>query len=483
MVLTTRVGLLAGAAALTLTGVAPADSTEEIQDLKARIAELETKLGGDDWLTEQRAEEIRGIVHDVLADADTRASLLSSSLQAGYDNGFTISSPDGNYLLRVNGQLQVRWLMSSRDEGGLPIDDTGAQGSSRASTLRAQARNIQAASPGTAAGTDEWRSGFENTRTKLWFSGHVFSPQWKYMVELAADREDSSDGDIGLLDAYIMYDFENGITARAGQFKQPYSRESMIDARYQLTIERSLLDSFYTAGRSQGLWVDWTSDAIRAFGTLTNGFNQTNMTWNTEDTEIAFVGRLEVMLSGMWEQFNDATSRQGEETGILIGGGFQWEREEYGSSASAGGNDLEAETIGFTVDGTIELGGANIFAAFNYRDLKEDADTTLGSVSQWGFLVQGGFFLTPEIEIYGRYEYSDPDFPDSPAGAYSLDDLSVLTFGGNYYFNDNVKFSADFGYSLQRVEDIFADNRAGWLSDTGGGSGQWIIRTQVQLLF
>ena len=120
MSLTTRVGLLAGASVLTLTGASFADSPTEAQNA-ARIAELEAtvaQLSGDNWMTEQRTEEIRGIVQDVLADADTRASLLQAGMTAGYDNGFIIGSPDGNFLLKINGDLQFRWIYNN-SEGGL----------------------------------------------------------------------------------------------------------------------------------------------------------------------------------------------------------------------------------------------------------------------------------------------------------------------------------------------------------------------------
>ena len=72
-----RVGFLAGAAMLTLTGGSFAESDVEAQndELRARISELESRLGAvesqssDSWLTEQRADEIRELVADVLADA------------------------------------------------------------------------------------------------------------------------------------------------------------------------------------------------------------------------------------------------------------------------------------------------------------------------------------------------------------------------------------------------------------------------------
>ena len=59
MSLTTRVGLLAGACTLTLTGAGYADNTTEAQDYEARIAELEARvaqLTGNDWMTESRAD-------------------------------------------------------------------------------------------------------------------------------------------------------------------------------------------------------------------------------------------------------------------------------------------------------------------------------------------------------------------------------------------------------------------------------------------
>ena len=48
----------------------------------------------EDWLTEQRAEEIKGLVADVLADADTRASLTGNGLMAGWSDDFFLASAD-----------------------------------------------------------------------------------------------------------------------------------------------------------------------------------------------------------------------------------------------------------------------------------------------------------------------------------------------------------------------------------------------------
>ena len=78
MSLKTRVGLLAGATALTLTGVSVAGPASN-DDVAQRLAAAEAKIAAmeaannQNWLTEQRAAEIKGLVQDVLADADTRS--------------------------------------------------------------------------------------------------------------------------------------------------------------------------------------------------------------------------------------------------------------------------------------------------------------------------------------------------------------------------------------------------------------------------
>src|SRR5262245_4695897 len=120
MSLTTRVGLAGTALTLTCVGTVYA-AGETNDDLAQRLAAAEAKIAAmeaasnQNWLTEQRATEIRGLVQDVLADADTRASLLQSGTTAGYDNGAVIGSADGNYLLRTNVLLQPRFIYNSND--------------------------------------------------------------------------------------------------------------------------------------------------------------------------------------------------------------------------------------------------------------------------------------------------------------------------------------------------------------------------------
>jgi hypothetical protein len=78
-----------------------ADQSRQIQELKA--------ANGEQWLTEQRAEQVRGVVRDVLADSSTRSSLFPSGATAGYDRNFFVASADGNFRFNLEGQIQVRY--------------------------------------------------------------------------------------------------------------------------------------------------------------------------------------------------------------------------------------------------------------------------------------------------------------------------------------------------------------------------------------
>ena len=111
---------LLGVATLTLTsaGFAGSDTNADLQArldaAEARISELSAATNAN-WLNDARADEIRGLVHDVLADADTRASLQGSGATAGYNGGFTVGSADGNWSMTINGLLQTRWTNVDND--------------------------------------------------------------------------------------------------------------------------------------------------------------------------------------------------------------------------------------------------------------------------------------------------------------------------------------------------------------------------------
>jgi hypothetical protein len=475
MNLTKRVGLLGGAAALTFAGVGVADDTTGAEvDYKARLAAAEAKIAqleaqsSDNWLTEQRSEEIRNLVHDVLADADTRSSMLQSSMTAGYDNGAVIGSSDGNWLLRVNMLMQQRFAYNNQS-----VDDDAL------------------------SNVDEDRWGFENTRTAFNLSGHVVNPDWFYNVRINVGNNDgdtgdsfadSNDGRVGTQWAYLGYDYGNGWKVMMGQMKAPLLREELINAEHQQAVERSNINYMYTGGYTQGLAFSHEMDQMRYTFAYNDGARTGNLTALNADTEYAFTGRLEFLFSGTWGQFDDFTSPPGDEQGVMVGVAGHYQKGEYGFTSTTGFNESEVYIL--TADVSLEFGGGNIYAAVTYLDNDTESVSGLTDVDtgELGFLVQGGLYLNDEMELFARYEYADVDRT-------GFDDLSIMTVGLNWYFaGHNAKWTTDIGYAFDQVPTagglvgggVHEDgNISNWRGDepVTGDDGQIVFRTQWQILF
>jgi len=462
MSLPKSVVLLTGAATLTLAGVGGAATTDtnrdamnEINALKERLAQLETQENSN-WLTEQRATEIRSLVQDVLADADTRASLQDTNMTAGYDDGFFIRSQDGNYSVHINGGAQVRFNWNSTKSGAL--------------------------------GTPANRWGFENTRTRLVFSGNVIDPTWTYRIQ--AQWSDSVGDTTGgpavigapnatgfhLQDAWIQKDMGNGLSLKVGQFKAPFAREYMVDEFNQLAVERSLLSTGWQHGRMQGIQMGYAADAIRfagyfgdgVGGMLSRGSQNTN--WTMTPTRYSMGGRFEFKSGGTWDQFDDMSSHRGEEFAMLFGVATFYQ-SNYANSPS--------HTWEMTADATIDGGGWNLMAAFYIGQLKPGGGAS--STTPWGFTAQGGYFLTDDLEAFARWEYGKKGM--TGAGQVAATNLNGFTLGANWFFGDNMKFTGDFGLNLKTL-DGSVGTETGYQAQTGGGSkNQWAIRMQMQVTF
>lgn len=515
MTTTGTLSVLAGATTLSIAGAAfGADNNDDMarqieelraanQALAAKVGKLEQAAGSDKWLTEERAEEIRAIVSDVLADSATRDSMQSTGMTGGWNKdqgGFFLASSSGDFKLNIKGQIQVRWAYNHRDNQGL-----GA----------------------TSFKEDTW--GFENRRTKLTFGGFVVDPSWTYEVKLVYNRTPGtvtgatySSGNIvgSVEDIWIQKDYGNGLAWRAGQFKTPFLREELVSSTTQLAVERTLVNDVFSTKFAQGIQAEfggragdqWRAqlyygDGMRAnatsvpanatanaggyAGSYTTGFNG-----NT--TNYAFAGRLEYLGQGTWKAMKDLNSYIGDDQSWMLGVGGMAQSLRPTSEGPVAANTTDS-MWGVTADASFNFGGASLFAYGVYRHVQLAGEVatrgggTSDQMDQWGAVVQAGYFLNTKVELYARYELGDTDtdkFRVAETGV-DLESDNIVTFGVNYFFggNKDVKWSSDFGYAFAPIGD-FNSSGADWLSDgsstAGNGftnDGQWVVRTQIQLLF
>jgi hypothetical protein len=479
MSLITRVSLV-GTAALAIAGTAfgagsENDALAQIAELKRELAELKTS-NNDSWLTEQRAGEIRGIVQDVLADAETRTSLQDSGAMAGYNNGFFMSSADGNFKLEVGALIQVRWVMNDA-KGYQPAGGVGG----------ANKQNVE--------------YGFENARTQLNFSGNVVDPSWTYRVRLAVSPYSDGRGFAELDFAYVQKTMDNGFSFRLGQFRAPWMREMLVEDGHQLAVDRSVLSAYFGQGFSQGLGLgyaqeNWKVDAYYGNGVYT-GFSggpaEGNQGWSNNATNWSVAGRFEYLIKGNWDQFADESSFRGEDFGVMVGvaGIAQRYDNQVGDVIVAAGAPKSGDKVyGFTGDVTMDFGGANLSAAFVWSRT-DPSRAGESKTSPYGFNVQGGYFVTDDIEVFGRYDYVDYKTANPTGAAKDTDKYSGVTLGANWYLaGHNAKLTVDWSMNLKSFGENQNLNSYGWREDgftTEGGdqreNNQWALRAQMQLMF
>jgi hypothetical protein len=469
MSLTKTVSLFAGTT-LALTGVAfgsteannPAmgDALAQINELRAEIASLKA-ANGENWLTEQRAAEIKGLVQDVLADADTRASLQGGGSNAGYDNAFFVSSSDGNFRLNINGGASLRWSFNNRSF------DTVA---------------------GAAQEENNW--GFQSRHANVILSGHIVDPSWKYNIsfgffDASGDYDNSTAGEAFLTDWYAMKDF-GGWYLKVGQFVSPYTRERALGDYSLQTLDRSNSNYVFGLGRTQGIEAGLISDWFRGAVMFSDGLGGNSPTQNngfipgnaSPSSEFALSGRVEGKFAGTWAQFEDDQSWRGEEFGLLVGlGAFYQTGRDNGATVN------DSDEFGFTADATAGFGGFNVTTAVYYNNFDDGAN----DFEDYGWLLQAGFFLTDEFELVARYEYGDLG---DLGGTVDNNLQSVASIGANYYFAKNrCKWQTELGFALQPMStDAFAIGGNGWYDDgvdNNGNAedGQIIFRTGLTVSF
>lgn len=429
--------LFGGAGALA--GEPETDWSAELSRLKQRLADQDRKIAelehqaGNKWLDERRAEQVKTLIREVLADAETRASLLEGDMTAGHNgSNFYLASADGKFLMKVAGMLQTRYIINLRDESG---DDDGEHG-------------------------------FENSRVRFGFKGHIIDPSWTYFIWTGH----GSSGSYLPLDAWIKKTFDNGISIQVGAFKSPFFKEYLISETKQQFVERSVLASKFIVGYSEGVTFGYGNEKFHAALALTDGTGGrgTPATGDSARVEgLAVTARGEVLLAGKWKQFADFQGWRGDDFGAMFGGAVHFQQGEYGT------DDDESRNTKWTIDGAVELQGANIFAAVVGNHVSDVAGSD--DLDQLGVLVQGGVFLTERFEVFARYEWGDAD-------KQGTDNLSIVTVGGNWFVSGHrLKFTFDVGYSCNEIDSEWS--KQGWQADAAGEEGQVLIRTQVQLLF
>jgi hypothetical protein len=518
-------------------GSAPAPSGTTLEDLLHRIDGLERRnkaletqvtelkaMEGEKWLSQERADQIRGIVADVVADSEARANLRGDTMTAGWNDGFFLASPDGRFKLQVGGLVQPRFMWSH--VRNTQFDFTTGQYST----------------PYQIPDLIEDRYGFDSNYNELVFKGHVFSPSIEYMVRTNVALGNSlnlgtspdyfgslnsgpSTGQLYLLDAWTRIAFSDNWSLRFGQYRSPYAREQLVTEANQMAVSRSTVVRNYGLWYTQGIEFQYQGDDFRwnlsvdnggssaVAGTSVNlvGTSPLDQPWWTQSVDYSVTTRLEWKPFGGWRDFTSMTSEPGGQQGLLLGAAYhvQATRPNQVTTVPPG---TPPTTVGlpenywdaWTVDMQWNHGGASIFASafWNYINSQSAYVATtngttnifnlgnVGLVNAYGFVVQPSIYFLPKWEWYTRYEYGYVDIGNASAITNATGSVaqsafqkpySVITTGVNWYIDgQDLKWTFDMGFGMGDVSYSWQNLQAGWRIS---GTDQLVMRTQLQLQF
>lgn len=289
--------------------------------------------------------------------------------------------------------------------------------------------------PATLPTSLEDKGSFRIRRFKTKFDGWIYTKDLTY--ELQLNWPDTANP---LEDANLDYDFTGGrklFRLKAGQFKAPFSHQQLTSSGNQQLVDRSILDSAFAPARQIGVqaWGQVGPETVPDFVDWRFGvFNGNGRTVSANDNDdFQYVGR--VMVSPWGSVGYSESNLEAYDLRVSFAG-------EYNS------NDTVVQPATGPRTGTdVETFGAAVLvkafkALFVYGQyFSGESESAVGIESERdGWLVQGGWLLTPKFEIAGRFAELDPN-TDADGN-----DQTEWRGGVSWYINKhNWKLQADYG--------------------------------------
>ena len=401
---------------------------EQIQELKEKIERLEAQ-----------SQQMNMKMYEA---TDTKAWYNKIKVETKKGTGLTFQTTDKNYKLRMRlrGQFLANYINPDGD------DDEGF--------------------------------GFRIRRLRVTWDGNAFAPWMKYKVQYNLGRTGE------LKDMRLSFAKNKAFVPTMGQYKVPFNREVLNSSSALQVVGRSIITDYFEYDRDIGAGVYGLlgGGMIRYdFGVFQGeGTNQKN---DKGDTGMIWAGRVQAALFG--GDAKKVTENFAKKPTLTVGAAVAGIDVEGAGDLNVGIPDDKGRTY---VDKKLTLEGkVTSFAAdINYRDPRFNLtgeyigrwvnpdEAGVGTAYDYGFRVQGGFFVVPKkVELASRYAMvTFDDDPSVVEAAHGLDNVWTFTQGLNYYLSGNHKWKVQVDYTFQREEDL-----------AGVESDESMVRAQVQAYF
>ncbi len=411
-------------------------------------------------LTDAQRDEVRALVKEVLADANTRSTFVGGATAGiGSDGKVFLRSEDDAFGMEIGGLVQMRY--GYHNKVGMATSDEGFD-------LRRVELDIQ----GHLGGQDQARV--------------------NYRVLLGTNVPTVADPGVGLKEAYLSYEMGEGFTLQGGKFTLPYSREALISAGSQVAVERSSTNGFFGLGRAEGAQIQWTdTKGVLLRAAASNGGNTDTTPVYGDAVNFAACARGDFLLVGSgkvsMEDFKDnfALRDGSDKQAVLLGVGGYYEDASVSAPLIAG-NRLES-SYGITADATFKLANLAFYgAAFAQR---RNVDNVQDNVIPWGVLAQADVGVANNVDLFAQWNFVNDDSVTG-LGAASHNSFQSMVAGVNYHVNSRVRLTGDVVW-VYAGDGLLGNVGPGTPAGVGGAgaglgagvAGEVAVRLQAQVKF
>jgi phosphate-selective porin OprO and OprP len=325
-------------------------------------------------------------------------------------------------------------------------------------------------------------------RARMVLGGNLFTPHILYKVQLTASPIELGwqGGAIRrspILDWYFTLDRLRDATLVVGQYKVPYNHQRMNRITGLQFVDRSAANNEFTLDRDIG--VDVRSKDVGGLGHLRyyagaylgNGI----ALHGPRDFGLAYVGRVEVLPLGNYDDLEEADHDRTPTPRLLLGGAFAYidrdphDNHGFGGRIPADGG--KTSTLNATADLAFRYAGFSIESAFFWREatrripgdaVDQDGEPvpTVPPRNGIAYFVQAGYLL-PRLpfELGARFGRIDAQGDRNQTSLVDQDELGGVV---NYYF-------------ARHLLKLQLDYLRLWNADIAHGTDQ--VRLQLQGVF
>ncbi len=361
-------------------------------------------------------------------------------LSAGWDGKFYVGDAEDRFRLNLWAYTQLRYTLNHREE--------------------------------PPPGEPDYEHGFLMPRTRIFMEGR-FAGRFDFQIRTNINAA----GDFDLINAWVQARLPKGWSLRAGELFPAISREDWMYPRDLLTTEFSANNATFAIGTAMGIQAARELAHQRFWVAFTNGaMGGKSESLDADAADWAVSGRYEYQLGAEdWSIWDDLIGRRGRPSGALFGiAGIVQGRgnSDYPDTAPKFGTTL-------TADLSLNGDGYQTMAAFTWQHVDPDSSTI--SYNNYGFHLQGGYFVTRILQLYGYYDGVYPGDQPGDLDPYHVAGagLSLIPFDWTNLYKASLEAGYLFGDMSKTI--VSPSSSLGYLESSG--SGQFMLRAQLQFGF